>query len=49
VRLCYQIEAPAAINLTSQYNEVSYAHCTASAKRDGKPILAHAWLKIVLK
>ena len=39
----------AAINLTSQYNELSYAHCTASARRGGKPVLAHAWVKIELR
>jgi hypothetical protein len=49
VRLCYPLEAPAAINLTSQYNELSYAHCTASGRRDGKPIVAHAFVKILLK
>jgi YetA-like protein len=49
VELCYPIEAPRAINLTSQYNALSYAHCTASARRSGKPILGHAWVKIELK
>ena len=49
VRLCYPIEAPASINLTSQYNQIAYAHSTARAMRDGKPILAHAWIKIELR
>jgi hypothetical protein len=45
----YPIEAPASINLTSQYNQIAYAHSTARAMRDGKPILAHAWIKIELR
>jgi len=49
IQLCYPVQPPAAINLTSQYNELSYAHCTASGKRGGKPILAHAWVKIELR
>jgi hypothetical protein len=44
--LCYALERPAAINLTSQYNRVSYAHCSASGRRAGKPVLAHAWIKL---
>jgi hypothetical protein len=46
--LCYQVRAPERINLTCDYNRISYAHWTASYRRDGKPRTAHAWMKIAL-
>jgi hypothetical protein len=46
--LCYQVRAPERINLTCDYNRISYAHWTASYPRDGKLRTAHAWMKIAL-
>lgn len=49
IQLCYPVQAPAAVNLTSQYNRIAYAHCSAEGRRQGKPILAHAWVKLALQ
>jgi hypothetical protein len=48
-RWCYEVTAPSAINLTSEYNRISWAQWTASYLSDGKPQVAHAWVRIELK
>ena len=46
VDLCYEVQAPERINLSTDYNRTSYAHWSASYEREGKPHLAHGWTKI---
>jgi hypothetical protein len=48
VELCGEVRPPERINLTSDYNRVSYAQWSASFDRDGKLRMAHAWIKITL-
>jgi hypothetical protein len=48
IETCGEIQSPASINLTSDYNRVSYAQWSAAFTRAGKPSLAHAWTKITL-
>jgi hypothetical protein len=43
---CYEVRAPAGINLTYEANRVAYGHWSAGYRRAGKPHLGHAWLKI---
>ena len=42
--MCYDVRAPAAINLTSEYNRVAYAQWTAISARG----TAHAWVTLKL-
>jgi hypothetical protein len=46
VESCAAFEYPAKINLTSEYNRVSYAHWSLSFQRAGKLATAHTYLKI---
>ncbi len=48
VEVCGEVRPPSAINLTSDYNRVSYAQWSASFQRAGKLRMAHAWTKITL-
>jgi hypothetical protein len=48
VELCGEVQPPERINLTSDYNRVSYAQWSASFDRAGKPRMAHTWAKITL-
>ena len=48
VEVCGAVQPPQRINLTSDYNRVSYAQWSASFDRDGKLRMAHAWVRITL-
>ncbi len=47
--LCYPVRAPEEINLTSQYNRAAYAQWTALGRRQGKPVVAHTWVRLELR
>jgi hypothetical protein len=49
VDLCYNVEAPGRINLTSDYHRISYAHWTAAYARGGNRHVAHAWAKVTIR
>lgn len=49
VELCYQIQAPRAINLTCEYNRIAYGHWSATYRRQGAPHVAHAWVRMELR
>jgi hypothetical protein len=45
---CADVRFPTNVNLTSEYNRVSYAHWSVSLQRDGKLGTAHTFVKIEL-
>jgi hypothetical protein len=47
VELCGELQPPERINLTSDYNRISYAQWSASFDRAGKLRLAHAFQQIL--
>jgi hypothetical protein len=47
-KFCYEVRAPERINLSTEYNRVSYAHWSAMFRTAAGPRLAHAWIKIVM-
>jgi len=49
VEICGEVRAPLPVNLTSEYNRVSYAQWSAAFERAGKARFAHAWARIVLE
>jgi hypothetical protein len=46
VESCVEYQPPANINLTSEYNRISYAHWSISLQRAGKLATAHTYVKI---
>ncbi len=48
VQACGELQPPERINLTSDYNRVSYAQWSASFHRAGKLRISHAWSRITL-
>ncbi|MEY2877997.1 MAG: hypothetical protein RLZZ15_377 [Verrucomicrobiota bacterium] len=46
---CYELQAPADINLTFEANRTAHTQWSASYRREGSAHLAHAWVKVVLR
>ena len=49
INVCGEVQPPEHVNLTSEYNRVSYAQWSAAFTREGKAGIAQAWTKIVLQ
>jgi hypothetical protein len=47
--LCYQVQAPDWLNLTSEANRLAYAHLSALYERNGTPYGAHAATAIAIE
>jgi hypothetical protein len=44
----YDVRTPERMNLTSESNRTAYAHWSAVYQRDGRPRLAHRWIRITI-
>jgi len=49
IDVCYQVQAPTAVNLSCECDRIAYGHFSALYQRNAQPHLAHQWIKLKLE